>query len=26
MVEDMPLMLRRAGVPARNITLEQWGS
>jgi len=26
MVEDMPLMLRRAGVPGRNITLEQWGS
>lgn len=26
MVEDMPLMLRRAGVPPRNIMLEQWGS
>jgi glycine betaine catabolism B len=26
MVEDAPVMLRQAGVPRRNITLEKWGS
>ena len=26
MVADVPLMLRQAGVPGRNITLEKWGS
>jgi ferredoxin-NADP reductase len=26
MVEDLPLMLRHAGVPGRNIKLEKWGS
>ena len=26
MVADVPLMLRHAGVPGRNITLEKWGS
>ena len=26
MVADLPLMLRQAGVPGRNIKLEKWGS